>query len=210
MGVINSSLANFSIEDNYRNDIIAGIDEVGRGAWAGPVVAGAVIITQTALLNEIIDSKATTPQQRELLSREILRDHHCGIGVATVEEINLLGLNPAIFLAMERALASLSLRPTLALVDGNYKLSLPIKSLSIIKGDQKSISIAAASIIAKAHRDALMRTLATYHPQYLWDSNVGYGTAAHVEKIKEHGISKHHRKTFRPIKLLADQHLKES
>jgi ribonuclease HII len=195
----NHASTNFSIESQYSDHVIAGIDEVGRGAWAGPVVAGAVIITQPDLFNEIIDSKETSLRTREKLSSDILRDHHCGIGLATVEEINILGLNPAIFLAMERAIIALPIRPTLALVDGNYKLTLPVKSLSIIKGDQKSISIAAASIIAKIYRDNLMKNLATQQPEYLWRNNVGYGTARHMEMIKKHGISKHHRKNFKPI-----------
>jgi ribonuclease HII len=193
---------NFSIENKYSDEIIAGVDEVGRGAWAGPVVAGAVIIKQPALFNEIVDSKKTSLQKRKELSDEILREQHCGIGLATVEEVNSLGLNPALFLAMNRALASLPILPTLALVDGNYKLNLPIKSLSVIKGDQKSISIAAASIIAKIHRDNLMRGLARSLPHYRWETNVGYGTTQHIEMIKQHGVSEHHRKNFKPIKFL--------
>jgi len=194
--------ADFSIENKYSDHIVAGVDEVGRGAWAGPVVAGAVIIKQPALFNEIIDSKKTSLQKRKELSDEILQEQHCGIGLATVEEINSLGLNPALFLAMERALACLSLRPTLAIIDGNYKTSLPVKSLSIIKGDQKSISIAAASIIAKVHRDNLMNQLGRSHSHYAWKTNVGYGTAHHIQMIKQHGVCEHHRKNFKPIKCL--------
>jgi ribonuclease HII len=189
----------FSIENKYASHIIAGIDEVGRGAWAGPVVAGAVIIRQPSLFNEIIDSKQTSSEERESLNHNIFKDHYCAIGIASVEEINSLGLNPAIFLAMERALNSLNPSPTIALVDGNYKLNFPIQTLSVIKGDQKSISIAAASIIAKTYRDKLMRNLSKEHPQYIWENNVGYGTAKHIEMIKKYGISKYHRKNFRPL-----------
>ena len=199
----NDSTNDFSIENKYSSHIIAGIDEVGKGAWAGPVVAAAVIIQQMELFNTIKDSKKLSAQKREELSSEILTNHHCGIGLATVEEINSLGLNPATFLAMERALKALTLRPTLALIDGNYKTTLPIKTINIIKGDQKSISIAAASIVAKTYRDALMQNLAIQYNQYLWEKNVGYGTAHHIEMIKKHGISKYHRKNFKPIKLLA-------
>ena len=197
------STNNFSIENKYSDYIIVGIDEVGKGAWAGPVVAGAVIIQQIELFNAIKDSKKLSAQKREKLSAEILTNHHCGIGLATVEEINSLSLNPATILAMERALNSLTPRPSLALIDGNYKTTLPIKTVSIIKGDQKSISIAAASIIAKTYRDRFMQNLAIQYNQYLWEKNVGYGTAYHIEMIKKHGISKYHRKNFKPIKLLA-------
>lgn len=117
-----------------------------------------------------------------------------------MEEINNLGLNPATFLAMERALNSLTTSPNLILLDGNYKTNFAIKTLNIIKGDQISISIAAASIIAKTYRDNLMHNLAITYSQYGWGKNVGYGTSYHIEMIKQYGISKHHRKNFKPIK----------
>jgi len=194
-----------SIDHQYKDHTLAGVDEVGRGAWAGPVVAGAVIIKRAEPFNmEITDSKKLSIQKRQELSAKILSTHYCGIGLASVEEINILGLNPALFLAMERALNSLRIRPSLALIDGNYKVDFPpMETISIIKGDQKSISIAAASIIAKVYRDSLMKELALQHPQYLWEKNVGYGTAHHIEMLKKYGTSPLHRVNFKPIKCLA-------
>lgn len=195
------------IKQQYSNDniIIAGIDEVGRGAWAGPVVTGAVIINKGKISESIKDSKQINPKKRKKISDFIWENHICAIGSASVEEINKLGINPAIFLAIERSLVKLSTKANFALIDGNYKHQFSIPSQNIIKGDSKSISIAAASIIAKHYRDELMQTLSIDLPMYHWQKNVGYGTKDHIENLHKHGVSKHHRLTYKPIRELLTQ-----
>lgn len=197
-------MPDLSIESLYSNYVIVGIDEVGRGAWAGPLVAGAVIIDQAAKdLSYINDSKKITRQEREIASQLIWNDHICGIGMATVEEINELGLNPATFLAIDRAIKALAKLPNFALIDGNYKNNFAIPHLNVIRGDSKSISIAAASVIAKVHRDSMMRALDREFSVYDWQSNVGYGTKAHMSGLIMRGVSKHHRKNYKPIQEIA-------
>lgn len=192
--------ADLSIEKQYSNYVIAGIDEVGRGAFAGPVVVAAVIINQSADYQGIEDSKSLSVKKRQELSARIKKDHVCAIGSATSEEIDALGINSAICLASERALKTLSLKPTLVLFDGNYKFELSIEKHNIISGDKKSISIAAASIVAKQYRDDLMIGLARENPQYGWDRNVGYGTKEHLGALAKCGITKYHRRCYSPIK----------
>ena len=195
-------MADFSIELQHKNHVIAGIDEVGRGALAGPVVVGAVIIKDQSCCEGIKDSKQVPRNKRKVLSDMIWAKHHCAIGAASIDEINSLPLNQAIFLAMTRAYDALQLKPTLLLVDGDYKFSFPTQSLNVIRGDQISVSIAAASIIAKVYRDELMIELSKSHPDYLWNKNMGYGTAEHLSGIEKNGVSVHHRLSFCPIKSL--------
>lgn len=198
-------MPDLSIESLYSNYVIVGIDEVGRGAWAGPLVAGAVIINQASKdISYINDSKKMKSQERTLASQLIWKEHTCGIGMVSVEEINEFGLNPATFLAIDRAIKALSKVPTFALVDGNYKTTFAIPHRNLIRGDSISVSIAAASVIAKVYRDNLMRELDRECSVYNWQSNVGYGTKAHISGLIMSGISKHHRKNYRPIQEIAE------
>jgi ribonuclease HII len=192
-------MPDFAIENLYHKNIIVGVDEVGRGSWAGPVVAGAVIINRIKDCSYIDDSKQIPKAKRESFYNKIIQDHDFGIGAASVQEIVQLGLNQATFLAMDRAIAKLKQKPTFALIDGNYKFNIDLQYKSIIKGDCLSISIAAASIIAKVYRDNLMIELAKIWQNYKWETNVGYGTKDHLVLIKKHGICEHHRTNYKPI-----------
>ena len=192
---------NFDLEQEI-GGIVCGIDEVGRGPLAGPVTASAVILpfdTPAVILKDINDSKKVSPKRRAELY-DALHDYaQIGIGQASVDEIDEINILQATFLAMQRAVAALGGTPALALVDGNRAPKLNIETRTVIKGDQKSLSIAAASIIAKHHRDCLMEELAQEYPHYAWESNAGYGTRAHMEGLHEYGVTPHHRKSFRPI-----------
>ncbi|MDR3186811.1 MAG: ribonuclease HII [Holosporaceae bacterium] len=189
-------------------DYSVGIDEVGRGPLAGPVVAAAVwISSKLAMQLEkdgkliIRDSKKMTPLQRRKVvdwmrqqPRELLR---YAIDQASVEEVDRLNILNAALLAMERAHDLLELREKYALVDGNRAPDLKNTEVrTVIKGDDKVLSVSLASIIAKEHRDALMRQLAAEYPHYGWETNVGYGSRQHLQAISMHGITPHHRKTF--------------
>ncbi len=197
-------MANFSIEDQYNDYVLVGLDEVGRGAWAGPIVVGAVIINRDYDCTKIHDSKTLSKSNLRKFSEEILARHICSIGVADIEEINRSNINHATAAAMLRAIDGLPVKPNMALVDGNIKLGGDIKTVNIIKGDSISVSIAAASIIAKVYRDDYMAQLAAEFPDYLWGQNVGYGTQKHLEGIISCGVSLHHRVNYKPIqKLLA-------
>ena len=184
--------------------LIAGIDEVGRGPLAGPVIAAAVIwpcaTDHTALWQRIDDSKKLTAAKREILSEEIKATALWAIGEASVAEIDAINILNATFLAMRRALAALSVQPTHALIDGNrVPRDFPVAATAIVKGDSHSLSIAAASIVAKVHRDRLMAELAHAHPHYGWERNAGYGTATHMAGLAAHGATPHHRASFAPI-----------
>jgi ribonuclease HII len=178
--------------------VIAGSDEVGRGCFAGPLVAGAVIITSpNAELKPFQgkDSKQLTAKQRESLSNMILDSYHCSLGVVEVEEIDLLGLTLANSLAIFRAVNSLKIKADIVLVDGNLKFaSQPY--FSIIRGDRLVESISSASIIAKVYRDRLMQKLHLEFPVYNWHNNKGYGTLEHRRAMLQYGLSIHHRKSF--------------
>lgn len=192
---------NFELEQEI-GGIVCGIDEVGRGPLAGPVTASAVILpfdTPADILKDINDSKKVSPKRRAELYDALHEYAQIGIGQASVDEIDEINILQATFLAMQRAVAALGGTPALALVDGNRAPKLNIETRTVIKGDQKSLSIAAASIIAKHHRDSLMEELAQKYPHYAWESNAGYGTRAHMEGLHEHGVTPHHRKSFRPI-----------
>lgn len=189
-----------SIESLY-DGVIAGIDEAGRGPLAGPVVAAAVILDINNIPKGLNDSKKLSLKQREVLFEHIIETSKIGIGQATVKEIDEINILNASYLAMERAVKQLAVIPTVALVDGNRtKHALPCKHECIIKGDGKSLSIAAASIIAKVTRDRIMLKLAEKYKMYGWHTNAGYGTREHMEAISKYGITEEHRKTFAPIK----------
>jgi ribonuclease HII len=198
-------MANFSIEDQYSNYVLVGLDEVGRGAWAGPIVVGAVIINRNFDCTRIHDSKTLSKPNLLKFSREILTRHICSIGVSDIEEINQSNINQATVSAMLRAIDGLPVKPNMALVDGNIKLDGDIKTLNVIKGDSISVSIAAASIIAKVYRDNYMAKLAIEFPDYLWAKNVGYGTQKHLEGIISYGVSLHHRVNYKPIQKILSQ-----
>jgi len=179
---------------------IAGIDEVGRGPLAGPVVAAAVILPPDATLPEVRDSKELTPARREACCRQILlcaRD--VGIGLIGAEEIDRLNILQATFLAMKMAVSNLKSPPDFLLIDGPYTLDLPIAQEGIPKGDSQSLSIAAASIVAKVHRDRLMCQYHNQYPHYAFDSNKGYGTARHLKALEDYGPCCIHRRSFRRV-----------
>ena len=180
--------------------LVAGLDEVGRGPWAGPVVAAAVILDPKNIPGGINDSKKVPLKRRETLFTQIMGTAHVGIGISSVDEIDEMNILQASLLAMRRALAELPLRPTHALVDGNRDPGLGISTQCVVKGDSLSFSIAAASIIAKVTRDRMMKKLALLHPQYGWERNAGYGTAEHARALRLVGITPHHRKSFAPIR----------
>lgn len=184
----------------FTNDLLeAGCDEVGRGCLAGPVVAAAVILPREVNIPVLNDSKKLSKKERDLLEKEI-KTIALEYAIAEVwnEEIDRINILNASFLAMHLALEKLTYTPQLLLIDGNrFKPFKTIKHQCIIKGDGEYASIAAASVLAKTHRDKLMAKLAKKHPEYCWHTNVGYPTDAHREAIKKHGITSYHRKSFR-------------
>ncbi len=185
------------------NGPIAGVDEAGRGAWAGPVVAGAVILDPKNTPVGLRDSKTLSEKKREELAKALWACAQIGVGEATVEEIDQIGVGKATYLAMQRAVANLPLKPAGAIIDGLYAPSLPgIEIETVVKGDSKSLSVAAASIIAKTNRDGTMRELAETYECYSWERNKGYGAKAHQEGLGTHGVTPHHRTSFAPIKKL--------
>lgn len=186
--------------------LVAGVDEVGRGPLAGPVVACAVILPAhlEALPTGVQDSKALRPAKRDALAVALRETVLFGLGEASVDEIDQLNILQATFLAMRRALAALSVpHVDHALIDGPHiPKGLPCGATAVVKGDARSLSIAAASIIAKSYRDQLMQTLASDYPAYGWASNAGYGSAAHMAALKEFGPTPHHRRSFAPVAAL--------
>ncbi|MES2215350.1 MAG: ribonuclease HII [Pseudomonadota bacterium] len=183
---------NLAIESQYGDKIIAGVDEAGRGPLAGPVCAAAVIIDPCCIIECIDDSKKLSEQKRERLYEEITTRYKWGVGYASVEEINAVNILEATKLACIRAISALPTSPEVVLIDGNMKFSNP-SYVSIIRGDQLSISIAAASIIAKVSRDRLMQDLDLSYPEYQWSRNKGYGTKLHLEALRLYGKTEHHR-----------------
>ena len=185
--------------ERARGGLVAGVDEVGRGPWAGPVVAAAVILDGDAIPQGIDDSKALTRARREVLFAALQASATIGVGQATVDEIEHLNILAAAMLAMARAVEDLGVVPGHALIDGNRAPDLPCPSTTVVGGDRRSLSIAAASIIAKVTRDALMARLAADHPGYGWERNAGYGTAEHRAALDRLGVTEHHRRGFKPI-----------
>jgi ribonuclease HII len=178
--------------------LIAGVDEVGRGSLAGPVVACAIVMPPDArALRGVDDSKALTPQARERLVSQIMqRAVSLGIGAASAREIDRLNIYHASTLAMRRALARLTVSPDHVLIDGRPIRALGVKHQGIVDGDDKCFSIACASIVAKVTRDRLMASLARRHPHYAWDRNCGYATRRHIDALQSHGSCAHHRQSF--------------
>ena len=188
--------------------LVAGVDEAGRGPWAGPVVAAAVVFDEggppAPLRAGIDDSKRCSPARRTALYPAIVACASAAVGTASVAEIDGTDILRASLLAMRRAVARLDRAPTLALVDGNLAPNLPCPVRTVVGGDRRSLSIAAASIIAKVTRDRLMTRLSGRYPAYGWDCNAGYGTPAHRLALTRHGPTPHHRRSFRPVRRLLE------
>ena len=181
------------------NIITAGVDEVGRGCLAGPVVSAAVILKQNIDLKLLKDSKKINFKNRIKIAKHIKLNSHYSIGIASVEEILNLNILQAALLSMKRAIDKLSIKPKLVLIDGNFAPKGVKNFKTIINGDEKIKCISAASIIAKAYRDLLMIKLSEKYKNYAWERNFGYGTKAHMNGLKKFGITSHHRKAFKPI-----------
>ena len=179
--------------------ITAGVDEVGRGCLAGPVVSAAVILKKGINLKLLKDSKKVTFKKRKEISNHIKSNSIYAIGLASVDEILDLNILQASLLSMKRAVEKLPVKPDLTLIDGNFVPKGLKNCKSIINGDEKVKVISAASIIAKVYRDKLMIKLAQEFSDYAWESNFGYGTKAHLEGLKKFGITSHHRKSFKPV-----------
>ena len=177
---------------------MAGVDEVGRGCLAGPVYAAAVILNNKINIKDIKDSKKIPFRKRVLLSEYIKKNSIYAVGTASVEEINKINILNASLLSMKRALSKLKLKPSMAYIDGLFvPKNMEIKCKTFIKGDEKVICIAAASIVAKATRDLFMIKLGKKYPKYNWNKNFGYGTPDHLQRLKKYGVTKHHRKKFK-------------
>ncbi len=176
---------------------ICGVDEAGRGPLAGPVYAAAVILPRGLVIDGLNDSKKLTEKRREALYEEITAKAIAyGIGFADETEIDEINILQATFLAMRRAINALSVRPELALIDGNRDSDFGVPSETIVKGDSLSANIAAASILAKVTRDRVMKAYALQYPQYGFDIHKGYGTKRHYEALREYGACPIHRRTF--------------
>ena len=204
-------MPDFSIEKELQSPVI-GLDEVGRGPLAGPVISCGCYFKNYMIQEDfyklIGDSKKLSEKKRKVsfeflqnLKKEGIIDYH--LGIANVEEIDTLNILEATKLSMKRVVDKFDLKNAHLIIDGNFSLNYKsYKENSIIKGDDKSLSIAAASIIAKVHRDRLMKKLSIRHQHFGWEKNAGYGTKLHIENIYRLGPTRHHRKTFEPIKSL--------
>ena len=203
-------MPDFSLEESLglsTSAVIVGVDEVGRGPLAGPVTAAAVFFDRqkitSDLLTKIDDSKKIAQKKRAKISKQIESIAIIGIGWASSGEIDQLNILEATMLAMQRAIFSLQkqiiLDPDYILIDGNKVPRLGFPSKAIVRGDEKSLSIAAASIVAKSKRDAFMTSLSKLYPGYGWEKNAGYGTREHLAAIEREGITVHHRRSFKPI-----------
>ena len=202
-------MPSFEFEDKYQG-MVVGIDEAGRGPWAGPVVAGAVVFVSRNidpyLLDNLDDSKKLTPKIRELLYEKIMKakekgDLLVGVGEVCAEDIDKINILQATFKAMKGAVESLGQKPDFAIVDGNQKpKDLGVEVATLVKGDARSYSIAAASIVAKVYRDRLMSDLAGKYPYYGFEKNAGYGTKQHIKGLNEFGaVSGVHRTSYKPV-----------
>jgi ribonuclease HII len=180
--------------------LVCGIDEAGRGPWAGPVVAAAVILDCDRVPEGLNDSKLLQPRERERLFDILMADARIGVGVAGRDEVDAVNILQATFRAMARALAALELAPAAALVDGNLAPELPCPTRTLVRGDCLSASLAAASIVAKVTRDRIMVALAGECPGYGWLTNKGYGTPEHAAALTSLGVTRHHRLSFAPVR----------
>ncbi len=194
-------MPNFLIEEDFGwpNKLIAGIDEAGRGPWAGPVVSAAVVLNKKNIPSDLNDSKKISEKKRQSLYSSIYNSHFVGVGISSIEEIDNLNILQATFLSMKRALDNLDCSVDAILVDGNLDPGFDYKTECIVNGDSISFSIAAASIIAKVTRDNLMSKIHKEFPNYNWRRNKGYGTKEHRNALDMYGPCKYHRKSFSPI-----------
>jgi ribonuclease HII len=188
----------YKFDEAYESPII-GVDEVGRGPLAGPVISAAIILNKEIIPEGINDSKKLSKKKRIIINEQLISHHSYAIGMATVEEIDNINILQASLLSMKRAILGLNIAPKSILVDGNKLPDLEYKMYPIVKGDSKSVSIAAASIIAKVYRDKLMEDLSIQYPGYYWEKNSGYGTKQHLLALNNLGVTPIHRKTFAPI-----------
>jgi len=199
-------MADFSLETQY-DGIVCGLDEVGRGPLAGPVVAACVIIPPEKrdldFVSDIKDSKKVALKKREALYKQITAHFPYAVSALSPQEIDELNILQASLEAMKRAHDQID-GITHSLVDGNKAPNLSSVAITVVKGDQKSKSIAAASIIAKVYRDRIMQKLANEHPHYGWERNAGYPTVQHREALLVHGITEHHRKSFAPVRRILE------
>lgn len=197
-------MPDFSLEQKL-GGIVIGIDEAGRGPWAGPVVAAAALLDQENLSpflrNGLADSKTLTRRRREALYEALRREASFGVGAASVDEIDRYNILVATFRAMARAVRALGIRPDVVLVDGNRAPPLPCPVTTVVRGDSSSLSIAAASIVAKVMRDKLMGALGRRYPGFGWERNAGYGTREHQAALGRLGPTRHHRRSFAPVAL---------
>lgn len=193
-------MLDFSYEQEAHNDgyaVVCGVDEAGRGPLAGPVFAAAVILPENYSHEILNDSKKLSEKKRDLVYDDIIRDAVCySVGIATEKEIDDINILNATFLAMKRAVDGLSIKPELAYIDGNQYPKTGVKEVTIVKGDSKCMSVAAASIIAKVSRDRYMLKVAEQYPEYEFTKHKGYGTKLHYEMIEKYGVSPVHRRTF--------------
>jgi ribonuclease HII len=199
-------MPDFSLETKYFDRglrSISGVDEAGRGSWAGPVVAAAVVFEKKEWPNIVNigldDSKKLSPKRRRDFFDIIQDNADVGVGLASVVEIDQINILQATFLAMDRALGNLQVTPDYTLIDGDKVPPVRYRAEAIVKGDSRSISIAAASIVAKVTRDALMIELGRNFSNYAWERNMGYGTKKHKEGLERFGVTEHHRKSYKPI-----------
>ena len=196
------SIPDFCLEKNCGKKIVAGVDEAGRGPLCGPVVAGAVVFLKYDFTDMpvITDSKQMNEKQRDIAYDWITTNPDIVWAVAqcSAAEIDELNILRASLTAMKRAVASLKMKPEYCLVDGN-KMPDKICGEAVVKGDAKSLSIAAASILAKVTRDRIMHDLAKQFPEYCWDKNAGYGTADHMTALHKYGVTPYHRKSYKPV-----------
>ena len=185
---------------------ICGVDEAGRGPLAGPVVAAAVVldasVLQGSVWQKLDDSKKMSAAARNTLFEAIMKSADVGVGICDVDDIEHLNILGATMQAMAKAVAGLNRQADLALIDGNRKPVLACEAITIVKGDAKSLSIAAASVIAKVTRDRIMAELAEQFPGYGWERNAGYGTAEHMAALRRLGVTPAHRQSFAPVKNL--------
>ena len=197
------SIPDFCLEKNCGKKIVAGVDEAGRGPLCGPVVAGAVVFLKYDFDNMpiISDSKQMSEKQRNIAYDWITnnKDIVWSVAQCSATEIDELNILRASLTAMKRAIDGLKIKPEYCLVDGN-KMPDKINGMAVVKGDAKSLSIAAASILAKVTRDRIMHDLAKIFPEYGWDKNAGYPTQQHLQAIEKYGINENYRKTYKPVK----------
>jgi len=180
----------------------AGVDEAGRGPLAGPVVAAAVVVIEPEGLSGLNDSKKVTPKKRKMLYGEIIARQLVGIGFADEKEIDSINILQASLLAMKRAVLDLPISPDGLFIDGTFTTDLPLPQKTIISGDAKSASIAAASIVAKVIRDAWMEKMENEYPAYGFAKHKGYGTTLHLQALNDHGVCVIHRRSFDPVRRL--------